>query len=153
MWAPSSPLISKEPVTVTEARTWMCFADAQKAAFIGVVLGGTGKPTLTSLLISIFPHPRCWAWSLHAHSTSWPHLPCPDILDVFSKLTVLWLHPHHEAQRDISNRRLPDVGPAASSGFSICPGKGSRYIWSTLFLLAVLWDHFSPTQSSRGCSL
>lgn len=30
------------------------------------------------------------------------------------------------------------MGPAASSGFSICPGKGSSYIWSTLFLLAVL---------------
>ena len=34
------------------------------------------------------------------------------------------------------------MGPAASSGFSICPGKGSSYIWSTLFLLAVLMGPF-----------
>lgn len=30
------------------------------------------------------------------------------------------------------------MGPVASRGFSICPGKSSRYLWSKLFLWAVL---------------
>ena len=85
--------------------------------------------------------------------TAWPHLPAPYLPDVFSKLTVPWLHPHREAQRDISNRRLPDVGPAASHGFSICPGKSSRYLWSKLFPLAVLLGTIARPHGPAGAAV
>ena len=60
------------------------------------------------------------------------------------------LHPHREAQRDISNRRLPDVSPAASHGFYICSGKSSRYLWSKLFLSAALPGPFLAHTVQKG---
>lgn len=77
----------------------------------------------------------------------------PSLLVVFSKLLDLWFHSHREAQHDISNSRLPRMGPAASDGFPFVLEKAPDTFGQSSSRRLPCCGHFSPTPSGRGCRL